>query len=142
MKRIRTTRAKASVVAGFMLLSGLGVVGTATPAAAASWCNTTQGDFVSGGDHSLAQIPAYNANRDCITARGASGSHVKAIQRSLRYCHGRSSVAVDGHFGEITETQLEIVQRALGLDDDGVYGPKTRDKLRWRAGDGVCGTLP
>ncbi|MFJ6614985.1 peptidoglycan-binding protein [Streptomyces sp. NPDC091289] len=142
MKRNTTTRAKAGAVAGMLLLSGLGVVGTATPAAAANWCNTTLGNFVSGGDHSLAQIPAYNTSFSCITGRGASGSHVKAIQRSLRYCHGRSSVEVDGHFGEITETQLEIVQRALKLDDDGMYGPKTRDKLTWRASDGVCGKLP
>lgn len=142
MKRIRTIRAKAGVVAGMMLLSGLGVASTATPAAAASWCNTTVGDFINGGDHSLAQIPAYNTNRNCITGRGASGPHVKAIQRSLRHCHKRSKVEVDGHFGPITKRQLEIVQDDLDLKDDGVYGPKTRDKLKWRASDGNCGTLP
>lgn len=31
---------------------------------------------------------------------------------------------------------------ALGLEVDGVYGPKTRDKLKWRSATGHCGTFP
>ncbi|WP_328424423.1 hypothetical protein [Streptomyces sp. NBC_00443] len=60
----------------------------------------------------LVNIPAYGSTDNCITAEGASGSHVEAIQK------------------------------ALGLEDDGVYGPKTRDKLKWRSTTGHCGTLP
>ncbi|MDF3144537.1 MULTISPECIES: peptidoglycan-binding domain-containing protein [unclassified Streptomyces] len=138
-------RTKAGLAAGATLLAGLGLAGiTATPANAAThWCNKTMGDFIGGGNgHELAQIPAYNSTFDCITAEGASGSHVKAIQNALRHCHGRTKVEVDGHFGPITEAELMKVQAALHLEDDGVYGPKTRDKLKWRSSNGHCATLP
>ncbi|WP_159054317.1 peptidoglycan-binding domain-containing protein [Streptomyces sp. AS58] len=142
VNRTRSLRMTAGLAAA-TLVAGLGITAaTATPAAAASWCNTTIGLFTNGGDHNLAQIPAYNSSLNCITARGATSSAVGAIQRSLRYCHGRTSVAVDNNFGAITERELKVVQRQLGLDDDGVYGPNTRDRLRWRGSEGVCGTLP
>jgi peptidoglycan hydrolase-like protein with peptidoglycan-binding domain len=144
MKSIRALRARAGVTAGVMLLAGLGVAGTAAPANAATyWCNTTLGRFIGGGNgHELVNIPAYGSTDNCITGRGAYGSHVKAIQNALRHCHGRTAVEVDSDFGPITERELKIVQARLGLDDDGVYGPKTRDKLRWRSTNGHCGTLP
>lgn len=138
-------RTKAGLAAGATLLAGLGLAGiTAAPAnAATNWCNKTMGNFIGGGNgHELAQIPAYNTTFDCITGEGASGSHVKAIQNALRHCHGRTKVEVDNHFGPTTEAELKKVQAALGLKDDGVYGPKTRDKLKWRSSNGHCATLP
>ncbi|MGF0177304.1 peptidoglycan-binding domain-containing protein [Streptomyces sp. Marseille-Q5077] len=50
---------------------------------------------------------------------------MEAIQKALRHCHKRTRVAVDGDFGPITEEELKKVQAAPGLEDDGVYGPKT-----------------
>ncbi|MFI6281351.1 peptidoglycan-binding protein [Streptomyces sp. NPDC050988] len=143
MKKFRPPRAKAGIAAGVMLLAGLGVAGTTAPASAADyWCNKTLGRFVNGGDHELANIPAYGSTDNCITGRGAYGTHVKAIQSALRYCHGRTKVEADSDFGPITEQELKIVQGNLGLEADGVYGPNTRDKLRWRSTTGHCGTLP
>ncbi|MEU3946105.1 peptidoglycan-binding domain-containing protein [Streptomyces sp. NPDC029526] len=144
MRETRMLRAKAGVAAGAMLLAGLGVAGTATPAGAATgWCNKTLGRFINGGNgHELANIPGYGNTDNCITGRGAVGSHVKAIQKALRHCHKRSAVEVDGDFGRITESELKIVQASLGLANDGVYGPKTRDRLRWRSTNGHCATLP
>jgi peptidoglycan hydrolase-like protein with peptidoglycan-binding domain len=144
MKKSRMLRAKAGVASGAMLLAGLGVAGAAGQAnAATSWCNKTLGRFINGGNgHELANIPAYGSTVNCITARGASGSHVEAIQKALRHCHKRTKVEVDGHFGRITEEELEIVQARLGLEDDGVYGPNTRDKLKWQSTTGHCDTLP
>jgi peptidoglycan hydrolase-like protein with peptidoglycan-binding domain len=144
MKESRVLRAKAGVTVGAMLLAGLGVAGTATQAnAATSWCNKTLGRFIGGGNgHELANIPARGSTDNCITAEGASGSHVTAIQNALRHCHKRTKVEVDGHFGPITEEELEIVQSRLGLEDDGIYGPNTRDKLKWRSTSGHCATLP
>ncbi|MCF1598330.1 peptidoglycan-binding domain-containing protein [Streptomyces muensis] len=144
MKESRMLRAKAGVAAGAMLLAGLGVAGTAGQANAATyWCNKTLGRFINGGNgHELANIPAYGSTDNCITARGASGPHVEAIQKSLRHCHKRTRVEVDGHFGRITEEELEIVQARLDLENDGVYGPNTRDKLKWQSTTGHCDTLP
>lgn len=138
-------RTKAALAAGATLLAGLGLAGvTAAPANAATyWCNKTMGNFIGGGNgHELAQIPAYNTTFDCITGEGASGSHVTAIQNALRHCHKRTKVEVDGHFGPITEAELMKVQADLRLKDDGVYGPNTRDKLKWRSSNGHCATLP
>jgi peptidoglycan hydrolase-like protein with peptidoglycan-binding domain len=138
-------RTKAGVAAGAILLAGLGVTGTsATQAdAATNGCNKTLGRFINGGNgHELANIPAYGNSDNCITGEGASGSHVRAIQNALRYCHKRTEVVVDGHFGRITEEQLKIVQARLELENDGVYGPDTRDKLKWRSTTGHCDTLP
>lgn len=144
LRTLSTLRTKAGVSAGVVLLAGLGAAGiTATPATAATyWCNTTLGRFINADGHQLTNIPAYGSTDNCITGKGATGSHVKAIQNALRHCHGRSKVTVDGVFGTITEQELKIVQAKLGgLDDDGVYGPKTRDKLRWLATTGNCGTV-
>ena len=138
-------RTKAALAAGATLLAGLGLAGiTAAPANAAThWCNKTMGDFINGGNgHELAQIPAYTGTFDCITGEGASGSHVTAIQNALRHCHKRTKVEVDSHFGPITEAELMKVQTDLRLKDDGVYGPNTRDKLKWRSSNGHCATLP
>ncbi|MFC8091699.1 peptidoglycan-binding protein [Streptomyces sp. NPDC008343] len=144
MNHFRGSRTTAVAVAGLTLLAGLGLAGTAPEAGAATnWCNKTLGRFIGGGNgHELANIPAYGSTVDCITAEGASGSHVEAIQKALRHCHKRTRVTVDGDFGPITEEELKKVQAALGLEDDGVYGPKTRDKLKWRSTTGHCGTLP
>jgi murein L,D-transpeptidase YcbB/YkuD len=145
MKESLMLRTKAGVAAGAILLAGLGVAGTtATQAnAATNWCNKTLGRFINGGNgHELANIPAYGNSDNCITGEGASGPHVKAIQNALLHCHKRSKVEVDGRFGPITEAELKKVQATLGgLKDDGVYGPKTRDKLKWRSTNGHCDTL-
>ncbi|MCE7045449.1 peptidoglycan-binding domain-containing protein [Streptomyces purpurascens] len=126
-----------------VLLAGLSLSGTTATAAdsATYWCNKTLGRFINAEGHQLTNIPAYGSTDSCITGQGASGSHVKAIQNALRHCHGRTKVEVDGHFGPITEQELEIVQGKLDLTADGVYGPKTRDKLRWLATTGNCGTV-
>lgn len=49
---------------------------------------------------------------------------------------------VDGEYGPTTERQLEIVQATLGLDDDGMDGPKTRNRLKWGNTTGHCVTPP
>ncbi|GAB2938701.1 hypothetical protein GCM10027028_44470 [Streptomyces sundarbansensis] len=72
--------------------------------------------------------PLYQA--DCLVHKGAVGSEVRAIQRALNRCHGRS-LEVDGVFGDKTFTALKNVQSRLGLVADGVYGPKTRDAMSW-----------
>ncbi len=143
LRTLSTLRTKAGLSAGMVLLAGLSLSGTtATPADAATyWCNKTLGRFINAEGHQQTSIPAYGSTDSCITGQGASGSHVRAIQNALRHCHGRTKVEVDGHFGPITEQELAIVQGKLDLTADGVYGPKTRDKLRWLATTGNCGTV-
>ncbi|MEU2675243.1 peptidoglycan-binding domain-containing protein [Streptomyces sp. NPDC007164] len=50
------------------------------------------------------------------------GSKVKEIQCLLNYDY---TVALDGNFGESTDTAVRAVQRCSGLKPDGQVGPQT-----------------
>lgn len=54
--------------------------------------------------------------------KGDKGSKVKALQTRLATV---TKLDVDGVFGDETETIVKALQRAAGLVDDGVVGPKT-----------------
>jgi len=59
---------------------------------------------------------------------GAKGAQVVALQRRLTelgYWNGRA----DGKFGSTTQQAVYAVQKAAGLDRDGVVGPRTRRAL-------------
>lgn len=58
---------------------------------------------------------------------GSKGSDVKNLQQALN-AKGYS-LTVDGEFGPSTQAAVKNFQRANGLTDDGVVGPKTWEKL-------------
>ena len=60
-----------------------------------------------------------------VLKRGASGTAVRQLQAALKET-GHDPGPIDGHFGPAT------LQRASGLDDDGVVGPQT-----WNASDSL-----
>jgi peptidoglycan hydrolase-like protein with peptidoglycan-binding domain len=62
---------------------------------------------------------------------GNQGAAVRALQRSLNYCHG-AGLRADGIYGDLTERAVRNVQRAKGIPVDGVYGPQTRAAM-WHA---------
>ncbi|WP_037625292.1 peptidoglycan-binding domain-containing protein [Streptomyces aureus] len=68
------------------------------------------------------------------------------LQETLNYCYGQDLGAIDGKFGPKTAAALARVQRSLGIDPDGVYGPQTRDKIKWHwmtlEASNHCTTLP
>jgi peptidoglycan hydrolase-like protein with peptidoglycan-binding domain len=43
----------------------------------------------------------------------------------------------DGSFGSRTEAALKAVQRYIGTDADGIYGPNTRDRMKFTTPDRV-----
>jgi len=55
-------------------------------------------------------------------ARGAMGDAVKEIQRAL-------GIQADGFFGPRTEQAVKEFQAAQSLDADGIVGPRTRAKI-------------
>lgn len=61
------------------------------------------------------------------TKKGAKGLPVNRIQ-ALANIRG-AKLREDGHFGDITEREVKEFQRATGLVDDGIVGPKTWHKL-------------
>jgi Putative peptidoglycan binding domain len=58
--------------------------------------------------------------------KGDKGAAVRALQTRLATV---TKIDVDGVFGDATETIIKALQRAAGLTDDGVVGPKTTAAL-------------
>lgn len=56
--------------------------------------------------------------------KGSSGFEVEALQERLREL-GYYGGNIDGEFGPITERGVTLFQKAKGLKDDGIVGPKT-----------------
>ncbi|MGW6318136.1 peptidoglycan-binding domain-containing protein [Streptomyces sp. NPDC055099] len=128
-----------AVAAAFLTTAGLGALAPTagaqeTGALASSYCNSTMtSNNNMGAFHT--RIPAYVTTTSdgvthrysrCIMAKGASGSHVKALQRILNHCYARG-LSVDGDFGTNTKNALEYAQRLASpsVTVDGVWGPDT-----------------
>ena len=62
-----------------------------------------------------------------ILKRGSKGEEVTALQTELNALG--CTVDVDGHFGPATEQAVMHLQRAFGLDADGIVGKVTRAKI-------------
>ena len=60
--------------------------------------------------------------------KGCTGEDVKKAQSSL-LSKGYDPQGIDGIFGNNTEKATKNFQKANGLKDDGIIGPKTREKL-------------
>ena len=77
---------------------------------------------------------APNAAADGVLKSGEKGPAIEAMQKSLHalgYTDGKDrALHPDGHFGASTKEALQTFQRAHGLKDDGVAGPKTLDALK------------
>jgi peptidoglycan hydrolase-like protein with peptidoglycan-binding domain len=66
-----------------------------------------------------------------VLRRGSTGNAVRRVQKRLTLA-GYDAGDVDGIFGPATEAGVKALQRASGLDDDGVVGPQT-----WNAIDSL-----
>ncbi|MFC8538308.1 peptidoglycan-binding protein [Streptomyces sp. NPDC057249] len=132
MARTRTTRTKAALTTGAMVLAAMGgSLLTATPAAAIGWCNATvtvRGSFIEWAGE--AKIPSYGTNKTCQMSKGSHSSAVGALQLTLNKCYGEK-LSVDNDFGENTRLALIRAQKRAGTGADGIYGPNTRDALGW-----------
>lgn len=127
------SRAKwvASALTSTVIASGV-VLLTGGPALATSPC--TRGASVStprpdGGGRVEVTVPATDsANTSCHLQQGYANEAVRVLQEDLVHCHGQG-ISIDAQFGSRTKAALQNVQRSLGISDDGVYGPFTRDKM-------------
>ncbi len=61
--------------------------------------------------------------------RGNSGPAVAAVQHSLRYAYGYSSLAVDGIFGPATQAAVRGFQAKFKIGVDGIVGAVTWNTL-------------
>ncbi|QQP97404.1 XVIPCD domain-containing protein [Lysobacter enzymogenes] len=87
------------------------------------------------GEHKpTAPAKPADAMADGRLRQGEEGPAVKAMQERLNELGFRDAkgqpLKPDGDFGAATKHALQQAQRAYGLDDDGVAGPKTLDALK------------
>jgi peptidoglycan hydrolase-like protein with peptidoglycan-binding domain len=64
--------------------------------------------------------------------RGSKGTAVREAQHRLNIitdAWGWNHIDVDGDFGEKTEARVKAFQNRMVLDDDGIVGPRTWNKL-------------
>jgi peptidoglycan hydrolase-like protein with peptidoglycan-binding domain len=138
-KRIGVLGASAAVLAGGLTASP---IMTGAAHAAYGTCNTVHKyDPPNLGPENYRPVPARTGNgTDCYMGyHQGSTSAVKALQKAILTCHDgtwaanqiRNSGGADGIYGSGTVAAVESLQKLFGLTADGVYGPKTRDKLKW-----------
>jgi peptidoglycan hydrolase-like protein with peptidoglycan-binding domain len=80
----------------------------------------------------VAVAAAEAAQSDCLPtlSQGARGKNVLFVQVKLNQnMLGTPPIAADGIFGERTFGRVRLYQRSVGLDVDGVVGPRTWKKL-------------
>jgi lipoprotein-anchoring transpeptidase ErfK/SrfK len=106
------------------LLSFSLVVGLAQPAVA----QTGAADAVAAAPVTQVQPTQSTAAGD-VLKRGDSGPKVKALQQRLRQLKYWTGPA-DGVFGNLTQQAVYAFQKSQGLPRDGVFGPKTRARLK------------
>ncbi|MFF3025918.1 peptidoglycan-binding protein [Microbacterium sp. NPDC057944] len=78
-----------------------------------------------------ARVPTIGTSKNCTLRAGNVSSAVRELQNSLVACHGKN-ITVDGDFGPATRTALAQVQSSLGLVADGIYGPQTYSKMKFK----------
>ncbi|MER7736521.1 peptidoglycan-binding domain-containing protein [Streptomyces erythrochromogenes] len=126
-----------------------GLIGLGPAAHAAIPGCTSYAIYYSGSTnawHTKVPTVGLQGTNFCTLRAGASGTQVYHLQDTLNYCYGQDVGGLDGVFGAKTTAALKRVQASLGLDADGVYGPQTRDKLKWHwsnmeGAHNTCNTL-
>lgn len=88
-----------------------------------------------GGYDKYVTFPSAGTRTTCEMGTwqgGAYNAGVVALQRALNACYLKG-LTVDGRFGAKTRDALAAVQKAVGVKDDGIYGPLTANAMRWPA---------
>jgi len=114
------------------------VAAVSAATAALAHCNKSREFTYKADTREVLTGPAYGTSSTCILEKGNSSSAVWALQNTLNSCYS-AGLAWDGQFGPDTYNALLKVQRSIGVTIDGVYGPNTRDKMRWWGSQGGCG---
>jgi len=70
----------------------------------------------------------FVAQASPVLRKGSSGASVKTLQQKLNALGGYG-LAVDGQFGDKTDTAVRVYQAGAGIGVDGVVGDKTWNKL-------------
>ncbi|GGS34207.1 MULTISPECIES: peptidoglycan-binding domain-containing protein [Actinokineospora] len=123
---------------------------TAAPASAATLAPCTTLTEMTRSGHDI-MVPTLKGSVSCQIGRdfAANRTVVSRFQFTLRRCYAGLDLAspysdekvgeltADGYFGPRTIAALKAVQRHIGTAADGIYGPNTRDRMRFLTPDRV-----
>lgn len=114
-----------------LVLAAVGVSALfASPAMASPQCYTSVAVRSHGVGIAIPSAGSTAASTDCTMGQGALSQAVQILQLTLNACYG-AGLQVDWEFGPLTKAALRAAQSAEGASADGVYGPQTRNALRW-----------
>ncbi|HIW57406.1 MAG TPA: peptidoglycan-binding protein [Firmicutes bacterium] len=124
-----------SATAKFQAAMGLeqdGSFGPATRAAMVNWLSQNSASDNTGSAASNANSP-YNYSGEpsraiYYTLPTMKGDDVKWVQAALN-AFGNYGLAIDGSFGSACKTATAKFQSAMGLSQDGSFGPSTRQTM-------------
>ena len=127
------------VIALAVLVTATGISLTPSKSAGAQ-ASCTEGSSFATRHDDRAFVPTIGAlanKDDCLLGLGNQSPAVTFLQITLTECYGRG-LAWDGIFGPKTEAAVVYAQQAEHIYADGVYGPQTRDHLKWLTIDYKC----
>lgn len=127
-----------------------GSIAFSTPASANTLARcTTMTEFQRSGYEIV--VPTTKGSTSCQIGRdfAANATVVSRFQFQLRRCYPDLNLAspysnekvgnldADGTFGPRSEAALKAVQKHIGTAADGIYGPDTRDHIKFLTPDRV-----
>lgn len=132
------------------LAVGAAAIAFSAPASAAEPPRCTTMTEMARSGHTIV-VPTTKGSASCQIGRdyAANATVVSRFQFTLRRCYPTLNLAspysnekvgdldADGSFGPRTEAALKAVQRYIGTDPDGIYGPNTRDRMKFTTPDRV-----
>ncbi len=114
-----------------------------TPATASAAASCTGSSYFLNDVNAIVTVPTIGDSThrtNCELGFGNTGWGVYALQETLNYCYGRR-LALDGIFGPRTQAALIYAQGVEHIWVDGIYGPQSRDHLKWSAWGQGCARL-
>lgn len=123
----------------------------AVPASAAGPAPCSRMTLMNRSGHDI-HVPTVKDSTSCQMGRDYAVADEKVVaqfQTGLKVCYPNLRMAspysnesvkdlrADGSFGPRTEAALKAVQRHIGTAADGIYGPNTRDRMKFTTPDRV-----
>ncbi|WP_181155901.1 MULTISPECIES: peptidoglycan-binding protein [unclassified Microbacterium] len=94
-------------------------------------CNRSTAFRLTNNANEFATVPTYGTSKSCTLRSGNKNDGVAWLQVALNSCYGKN-LATDGDFGPATRNALIQVQQAIGVVADGIYGPNTQSRMKFK----------